>query len=152
VFLISGGLRYEMAPKTWSGAGTPDAVATWCDGLTDVPTANGLVIGTGTTNTAAMAASVACSSNAAVAVGLYAPAGTSAGQWFLPSKDELNAMWLYSQVPGFNTATYGWVASDFYWSSSQLAANFAWFQNFDDGYQNLNTKTSPRRVRPVRAF
>ena len=84
----------------------------------------------------------------------YAPAGTSAGQWFLPSKDELNEMWLYSQVGGFNTATYGF-ASDDYWSSSQFSASSAWNQSLANGAQfgagGLKSFTSVR-VRPIRSF
>ena len=171
VFLISGGLRYEMAPKTWSGAGTPDAQATWCYGLTDVPSANGTAVGTGAANTAAMAASSACSSDAAAAVLAYAPAGTTAGQWFLPSKDELNAMCNYSRNPTapaapsvscygsagstqdvtFAAGTYGF-ASDYYWSSSQINTNRAWYQLLYNGNQFDDDKDATRRVRPVRAF
>ena len=98
-----------------------------------------------------MAASIACSSNAAAAVLAYAPAGTSAGQWFLPSQDELNEMWLYSQVVGFNTATYGF-ASAIYWSSSQYDAYDAWAQYLGTGAQGNGGKANPVRVRPVRAF
>ena len=74
--------------------------------------------------------------------------------WFLPSKDELNAMWLYSQVGGFNTATYGF-ASDDYWSSSQFSASSAWNQSLANGAQfgagGLKSFTSVR-VRPIRSF
>ena len=171
VFLISGGLTYEMAPKTWSGAGTPDAQATWCDGLTYVPSADGTAVGTGAASTAAMAASGACSSNAAAAVLAYAPSGTSAGQWFLPSQDELNAMCNYSRNPTapaapsvscygsagstqnvtFAAGTYGF-ASDDYWSSSQYFTYAAWLQVSRNGYQSAVQKSRPLRVRPVRSF
>ncbi|CAB5030602.1 unannotated protein [freshwater metagenome] len=164
-------LRYEMAPKTWSGAGTPDAQATWCDGLTDVPSANGTAVGTGAANTAAMAASSACSSDAAAAVLAYAPAGTTAGQWFLPSKDELNAMCNYSRNPTapaapsvscygsagstqdvtFAAGTYGFASVD-YWSSSQDFANYAWYQDLSVGYRRSGNEGNALRVRPVRAF
>lgn len=169
VFLISGGLRYEMAPKTWSGVSDP--LLTWCDGLTAVPGAVGTLVGTGSANTAAMAASGACSSDAAAAVGLYAPAGSSAGQWFLPSKDELNAMCYYSrnltaspdptvscyaasgttQNGTFAGGTYGF-ASASYWSSSQSSTSNAWYQGLFDGYQGNDVKFNALRVRPVRAF
>ena len=160
-----------MAPKTWSGAGTPDAQATWCDGLTDVPSANGTAVGTGAANTAAMAASSACSSDAAAAVLAYAPAGTTAGQWFLPSKDELNAMCNYSRNPTapaapsvscygsagstqdvtFAAGTYGF-ASVYYWSSSQFNSNGALAQYLLNGSQASVSKNGPLWVRPVRSF
>jgi hypothetical protein len=60
-------------------------------------------------------------------------------------------MWLYSQVGGFNTATYGF-ASDRYWSSSQSSAGIAWGQNLDVGGQGAVNKSNALRVRPVRAF
>jgi hypothetical protein len=170
VFYIDSGsgLRYEMAPKTW-GAG--ESGLTWCDGLTDVPVAIGTVVGTGAANTAAMAASGACSSNAAAAVGLYAPAGSSAGQWFLPSMDELNAMCNYSRNPDapaaptvscygasgtsqngtFAIGAYGF-ASAYYWSSSQYDASGTRTQNWTVGGQNGASKSGTLRVRPIRAF
>jgi hypothetical protein len=172
VFLISGGLTYEMAPKAWSGEGTPDASEKYCDTTpNDVPGAAGTAVGTGAANTAAMSASIACISNAAAAVLAYAPAGTSAGQWFLPSKDELNAMCNYSRNPtapaapnescdgsggttqntAFAAGTYGFASGD-YWSSSQFGADFAWAQFLDDGITPSGGKDFTLRVRPVRAF
>ena len=151
VFLISGGLTYEMAPKAWSGAGTPDAGETYCDTTpNDVPGAAGTAVGTGAANTAAMSASSACSSNAAAAVLAYAPAGTSAGQWFLPSKDELNAMYGYKSSI-VDTAKYGF-ASGSYWGSSQLSADVAWDQDLVNGGPDTAFKFNSLRVRPIRAF
>jgi hypothetical protein len=65
--------------------------------------------------------------------------------WFLPSKDELNA--LHEQ-----RATVGGFGSGHYWSSSQYAANSAWAQNFTHGSQYGNSKNGAFGVRPVRAF
>ena len=166
VFLISGGLRYEMAPNTWDAIETTGI--SWCDGLTDVPAAIGTAVGTGAANTAAMAASVACSSDAAAAVLAYAPAGTTAGQWFLPSKNELNAMCNYSltwtgtpstlactgdQNDAFAAGTYGF-GNVYYWSSSQTSidAYRAWGQILSNGFQGNAIKRSTLRVRPVRSF
>jgi len=182
VFLISGGLRYEMAPKTWSG-GSSDSSQIWtttaafcyasgfttadqnCQtnglypGTTGVQAASSTAseaVGMGSANTAAIkarmtAGSVASSAYAAGMASAYAGGGVT--DWFLPSKDELNAMWLYSQVTGFNTATYGF-ASDGYWSSSQDSTPTAWYQLLGDGgaYSGVAGKPSPLRVRPVRAF
>ena len=164
VFLISGGLTYEMARKDWSGAGTPDAGASYCDGSTGVSGAAGTAVGTGAANTAAMAASIACSSDAAAAVRTYPGGGFT--DWFLPSQDELNAMCNYSNYPTtpptwactgsqdgtFSTGTYGF-DSVVYWSSSQNYAYTAWFQLLGVGSQKyVGFKTNALRVRPVRAF
>ena len=163
VFLISGGLRYEMAPNTWSGASDPSL--SWCDTLpNDVPSAVGTEVGTGSANTAAMTASVACSSNAAAAVRAYGGGGLM--DWFLPSKDELNAMCNYARSPDivhtgactmgaqdgtFAAGTYGFV-SDLYWSSSQFTAIDAWYQVLDNATVSFDAKGYPLGVRPVRAF
>jgi len=166
VFLISGGLRYEMAPNTWSGASDPSL--SWCDTLpNDVPSAVGTEVGTGSANTAAMTASVACSSNAAAAVRAYGGGGLM--DWFLPSKDELNAMCNYARSPDivhtgactmgaqdgtFAAGTYGFATfiGAYYWSSSQSLADYAWIQGFDHGLQYNGGKLTTLQVRPVRAF
>ena len=168
IFLISGGTTYEMAPKTWSGAGTPDATATWCDGLTDVSAATGMDVGTGAANTAAMAASSACSSNAAAVVLAYAPSGSSAGEWFLPSRVEMNAMCNYSRNPTapaapsvtcagtvqnstFAASTYGFPNGSF-WASSQANSSDAWNPSFSDGVGYNTSKNVALQIRPIRAF
>ena len=176
VFLISGGLTYEMAPKNWNDPTNPSATdpnLTWCDNeTTDVSGASGTPVGTGAANTAAMAASVACSSNAAAAVQTYAPTGTTAGQWFLPSLDELIAMCNYSRNPSspptggcspltqdatFASSTYGF-SSNYYWSSSQVDILSSYSRNFVDGAYNVGYKTNRApgptalMVRPIRAF
>ena len=150
VFLISGGLTYEMAPKTWSGSSSDDTpMLVWCsDTSTDIDGAVGTAVGTGSANTTAMLA-LPCTSGAAFSADAYDGGGFT--DWFLPSQDELNEMWLYSQVVGFNTATYGF-ASGFYWGSSQGNAVSAWIQDLGNGSQGVGGKASALRVRPVRAF
>jgi hypothetical protein len=93
---------------------------------------------------------VACTASAANAVRAYPGGGYN--DWFLPSKDELNAMWLYSQVGGFNTATYGFDIVDGYWSSSQDTPGYALDQNLGNGGQGAAGKNFALLVRPVRAF
>ena len=150
VFLISGGLTYEMAPNTW-GANETTGIQ-WCSDQSNSVTTS-TAVGTGSANTTAMLTSaspfVACTSSAPNAVRAYAGGGLT--DWFLPSKDELNAMYTYSLVGGFNSATYGF-ASVIYWSSSQYATDAAWLQKVDFGNQSNDTKNNSLRVRPVRAF
>jgi hypothetical protein len=162
-----------MAPKNWNDPTNPsaiDPVLTWCDNqTTNVSGASGTAVGTGSANTADMAASVACSSNAAAAVRAYAPSGTSAGEWFLPSKDELNAMCNYSrtwtgtpstsectgaQNGSFASSNYGF-SNTYFWSSSQVDALSAFSRNFPDGANNIGYKDNipyTQSVRPIRAF
>ena len=166
VFLISGGLTYEMAPKTW-GANETTGIE-WCNNTSsDVTGAVGTAVGTGSANTTAIDA--ACTSGAGQSAADYSANGLS--DWFLPSKDELNAMCYYSRnltaspdptvscsgVAGttqngtFASGTYGF-ANAAYWSSSQNGPSVAWPQVFDSGSQYSANKTDALQVRPVRAF
>jgi len=65
--------------------------------------------------------------------------------WFLPSQDELNLLYV-------NRTLVGSFAADYYWSSSEKSAEAAWSQYFSDGYLGGGTKSYYSRVRPVRAF
>ena len=75
--------------------------------------------------------------------------------WFLPSKDELNLMYV-----NLNKACLGGFANDGYyydryWSSSEYDnnSNYAWIQDFYSGDQyNYYSRDNSYRVRPVRAF
>ena len=149
-----------MAPKNWNNPtieSSDDPSLKWCAMvnsearfLTDVPLAVGTAVGTGAGNTAAMAASVGCNSDAAAAVLAYGGANASVGQWFLPSQDELNSMYAYIDSIS-DAAEFGFVG-DVYWSSSQLAWWGAHMLIFFDGIQEVQMKDSEERVRPIRAF
>ena len=70
---------------------------------------------------------------------------TCYGDWYLPSKVELNL--LYNQ----NTVVGGF-ADSYYWSSTELFSLYAWYQDFTNGTQNYFDKNLSFRVRAVRAF
>jgi hypothetical protein len=66
--------------------------------------------------------------------------------WYLPSRDELNKLYL-------NRVVVGGFASSVYWSSSEFKNSNAWHQFFSDGFQNSNHINSIKlRVRAIRAF
>jgi hypothetical protein len=65
--------------------------------------------------------------------------------WFLPSKDELNQMYL-------NKAAIGGFANYFYWSSTEGGNDDAWLQDFTNGLQYNYGKFNNANVRAVRAF
>ncbi len=67
--------------------------------------------------------------------------------WYLPSKNELNAMYLNLAVNNV-----GGFASVSYWSSSEVSAYVPWAQDFDNGFQGYSIKFNTFRVRAVRAF
>ena len=75
--------------------------------------------------------------------------GTSYTDWFLPSKDELNSLYLAK-------TTVGGFVLDYYWSSTVESGTSAWSQLFIDGRQNALDRfpaaPDTAYVRPVRAF
>lgn len=116
----------------------------WYNGSYVVTGATGTAIGTGQANTTAIVTIQGAGSYAAqlcndLTVGSYS-------DWYLPSKDELNKLFLNRLAIG------GFAASYLYWSSSEYNANLAWNQNFSNGYQHNSYKFNTPRVRAVRAF
>jgi uncharacterized protein (DUF2147 family) len=65
--------------------------------------------------------------------------------WYLPSKVELNKLYL-------NRTKIGGFVNNNYWSSSEYSINMAWQQSFGTGYCYLNSKTQIAVVRAVRRF
>ncbi len=65
--------------------------------------------------------------------------------WRLPTKYELNEMYLQKGAIGGFT-------SDYYWSSTEGNSDSAWRQIFADGLQGTNFKYFSLYVRAVRAF
>ena len=73
--------------------------------------------------------------------------GVTYGDWYLPSKHELNLLYL-QKVAG----TVAGFSNTYYWSSTELDNNIAWRQHFSTGSKNFNTKDRTYNVRAVRAF
>jgi hypothetical protein len=181
----------EVAPATWQSAGASvadDIAYVWSTNTTvvtgqEVTTASteGIVansafeklnwkIGQGFNNTRIM--KVTGATSAAQAAVLAYAGNSTAGQWFIPSMNELNELCKYArgQTTGVLTVACvtgsgtfkstinagsdlgGFVAGD-YWASSELDAGNAKGQRFNDGIQNAVNKTGATvYVRPVRAF
>lgn len=76
--------------------------------------------------------------------------GVLYGDWFLPSRAELNQMFNNRvAIGGFtNWAT----AYQYYWSSTEIDAYFAWQQSFETGNQGGYEKFGIYSVRPIRSF
>jgi hypothetical protein len=68
--------------------------------------------------------------------------------WFLPSKDELNLVYLNLHKEGLG----GFTSYSSYWNSSEYNTNFAWDQYFVIGALGDDDKSSAGRVRAVRVF
>jgi hypothetical protein len=107
-------------------------------------------IGAGKANTALIIANQASIDSAAFAATLcneysVTDNGVTYGDWYLPSKYELNLLCQQQEVVG-GFATNG------YWSSTEannLEANYQYFLN---GIQMINGKSSTLHVRAIRAF
>ena len=77
----------------------------------------------------------------------YEANGDVFNDWFLPSSEELNLMY-----ENLHKQDLGSFADDFYWSSSEYNAYFAWKQLFIIGSQDDGLRYHECRVRPIRAF
>ena len=69
--------------------------------------------------------------------------------WYLPSKIELNMMYVnlhLSGLGGFTISTFS------YWSSTEQVNYAAWDQNFSNGTYAGDVKTYPNFVRAIRSF
>lgn len=71
--------------------------------------------------------------------------GVTYGDWYLPSKHELNLLYIQKAV-------VGGFANNYYYSSTEYDSSSVWGQNFYFGYQGYNEKYPANYVRAVRAF
>ena len=115
----------------------------WYNGTFTVTNAVRDGIGAGMYNTERIIANQGVGSYAAQLCANYQGGGY--GDWYLPSKYELNLLYLQKDaVGGF--------ASAYYWSSTEANNDSAWGQDFGDGAQYGYSKDYTGRVRAVRAF
>jgi len=71
--------------------------------------------------------------------------GITYSDWYLPSKHELNLLYLQKTVVGISVF--------YYWSSTESFEGIAWGQHFDSGNQNIDDKDDyTALVRAIRAF
>jgi hypothetical protein len=80
--------------------------------------------------------------------------GKTYGDWYLPSKAELNLMYQNKATIDATATSNGGsgFASAYYWSSTEYVINSAWDQSFDNGGQYFANTGFATRVRAVRAF
>jgi hypothetical protein len=118
---------------------------------TEILGANGESIGTGNQNTLDIILGCGTSGIAAdicanLQIGNYS-------DWFLPSKDELNEMYLkIGQGRYLPSVNIGGFSDSHYWSSTEHSKNYFWLQAFFSGAQFNWLKASSVRVRAVRSF
>ena len=143
------GLFYEAAPSTWySPSGDPPS--TWCDYTNALAGVASPPAGTGEMDGAAKASVMVglCTSGAANLADSYSSTVRTVvyGDWILPSKGELNQIYVKRDAIGDLDLLNG------YWSSSEANSTLAWQQGFGDGHQGATSKSAEYLVRPVRAF
>jgi hypothetical protein len=133
---ISGKAWAISTEQTNSSGATGTAIGTGGPaGVSGTNTA--LILGQNTNNPAAKA----CDDSTA--------GGLGTGTWFLPSKDELAAMYTNLHMA---TPSVGGFGTGYYWSSSEYNSGHAWYQNFNTGTQGYNGKAGQSSVRAVRTF
>lgn len=149
---VKSGWRYlEASPDGWND-GDADPKILWCTkpkvfvksvmtGNTPAKSITSGLIGLGVKNTQAIVGS--CAQSAASISTAYRGGGYS--NWSLPSKEELKLMFK-------NKALIGGFSEGVYWSSTEVAANYAGAWSFINGSQLFTLKDSPNFVRPIRSF
>ena len=139
-----GGIVFYVDGTTQHGliAATSEYSVSWgCSGLS-VP-GTGRSIGTGHPNTITIMA--ACTEKKIAARVCDSLVMNGKSDWFLPSKDELNLMFLKKDFIGD-------FSNDYYWSSSQYDANQAYSQNFSTGEVTGTNKNGFIMVRAIRIY
>ena len=170
----------EVAPSGWNNGGTPadDTTPNWAaeeavESNTDLTPANqsgfanetaNWAIGQGFNNTKLMSAT----SGSKAAVLAYA-GGVTAGDWFIPSMNELNELCKYASgqttgvltIPCAAGGTFGTSGSptphdgyvfDTYWSSSESGVKNAMTLSFGSAVQDSLPKNQFLFVRAIHAF
>jgi hypothetical protein len=117
----------------------------WHNGTNKITGAKGIVIGTGFANTNSIISAQGETTTSYAAGLARAYKGGGYDDWFLPSKDELNKLYI-------NKVIIGGFVNNNYWSSSEKDFEFAYKLNFTNGDQNANNKVNVFYVRAIRAF
>jgi hypothetical protein len=146
----------EAAPSGWNTGNDPTRSwanttnkSTTVNNTTSPETAIATAIGWGYRNTRAIIlqgnSDTATSAAALADSHTVTVSGVVYDDWYLPSKDELDQLYV-------NRAAVGGFVGTRYWSSSEGANSWAWDKNFSDGTQYGLNKDQPGFVRPIRAF
>lgn len=143
-----GGIIFNIDEKGVHGF----IAATSDQAITD-PWWNGSFVTTGATSTSNGSANTTAIINAQGNSGTYAAKlcrdyrGGGYKDWFLPSKDQLNDLFIQKAVIGNFTIQV-------YWSSSEYDLGEAWTQDFETGVQGLDNVSDGANVhtRAIRAF
>ena len=123
--LVSGDPGYDATTQHGLIAATTDQIGgiQWYNGSYTSTGATGTAIGTGFSNTNKIIASQGGTATSYAAGVARAYTGGGYADWYLPSKDELNKLFL-------SRSNIGGYVTDAYWSSSERNNINAWAQDF----------------------
>jgi hypothetical protein len=147
----SWGRYLEYAPS--------DAVDTAFGCLGSTNDANVSDIGAGKANTSEISLNPCGPGSAASIASKLSSGGKS--DWYLPSKSELNELCKFAHnqqtgdvsVPCNSTGDLrSGFSETFYWSSTEVSNELAWYQNFVTGQQYSYGKPAAASIRAIRAF
>jgi hypothetical protein len=141
IFYVSGSSYLEAALSDISTNGIA-----WITGGSTRTTLNGntlTAIGTGQANTNAIIAQTGHTGSAAKECADYVSCGYS--DWFLPSRDELEQMYI-------NRVAIGGFSTTYYWSSTEDDSGNASSRSFSSGALGSSNKDAAWLVRAIRAF
>jgi hypothetical protein len=106
----------------------------------------GTAIGTGNGNTNAIVAAQPSPPYTTPALVCYNYSSQGYSDWYLPSKDELNMLYI-------NRALIGGFGNGIYWSSTNNGSgNTAWYQDFSNGTQTAGSVMVAHTQRAIRSF
>ena len=146
--LVSGDPGYNADTTHGLIAATSDQSTgiRWYNGSYTTTGATGTLIGTGLANTNTIITSQGGTATSYAAGLARAHTGGGYTNWYLPSKGELNKLYL-------NRTAIGGFANNYYWSSTEDDYNLlAWVQDFGSDSQFNSSKSNPFYVRAIRAF
>lgn len=145
-YIYDGGLHGLIAATADQGSGIQ-----WHNGTNRISGSTGDGINAGDMNTGLItSAQLPDNQNGVFAAKICADysftlGNVTYGDWYLPSKLELNLLFLQRAIVG------GFSNTD-YWSSTEINENEAWSQYFYDGFQSGYEKDGALLIRPIRAF
>jgi hypothetical protein len=146
-YVYDGGQHGLIAPTTDQYVGIQ-----WYNGTARITSTSGDGLNAGAMNTALIVATQMADNQAgnfaAKVCADYSVTfnGITYGDWYLPSKYELNLLYLEKNMFGNLSGNY--------WSSTEFNVTYAWFQNFTNPLQNVDVKNNylEYHVRAIRAF
>ena len=131
--LIAATVDCDQGYATWGCYGTFRGTST--------------VLGSGAANTTILST---CGENSIAAKRAVSFNGGGFTDWYLPSKDELNLLYINKNLVGASGFVHQY--GDNYWTSTDNSYGYAYYQDFNDGSQQGQDKNTQMHVRAIRTF